>query len=205
MQAFRSYMHTLYECDDPMKSIEKEGSRLNHRKDSLPAQDVCDVTPCEDRALTVTGVGYPFAVVLRLRVLQIVCGISALVMGAVAFIEERGRLHLGLGMPAGVLTVAAAAMSIHTSRGFSGYTSPSCVPPLSLFRFLGPSVRVAVPLTLLWTSSVALHLVVFAFCLGSLFVSSQTTVIASVLMLISVLSLTAIALVLRIDCRYDPD
>lgn len=41
-------------------------------------------------------------------VLQVVCGISGVVMGAVAFIEERGRLHLGLSMPAGFLTVAAA-------------------------------------------------------------------------------------------------
>ncbi|KAG8256428.1 hypothetical protein J6590_068678 [Homalodisca vitripennis] len=126
-------------------------------------------------------------------------------MGAVAFIEERGRLHLGLGMPAGVLTVAAAAVSIHTSRGFSGYTSPTCAPPLSLFRFLGPTVRVAVPLTILWLCSVVLHLILFVFCLGSLFVSPQNTVMAGVLLLIAVLNLAAIALVLRIDCRYDPD
>lgn len=93
------------------------------------------------------------------------------------------------------------SLIIFISLGDLHFTSP----PLSLFRFLGPTVRVAVALTLLWTSSVVLHLVVFVFCLGSLFVSSQTTVIASVLMLIAVLSLAAIALVLRIDCRYDPD
>lgn len=96
-------------------------------------------------------------------------------------------------------------MSIHTSQGFSGYTSPSCASPLPLFRFLGPTVYVAIAFTLLWTSSVMLHLVVFVFCLGSLLVSSQTTVIASVLMLIAVMSLAAISLVLRIDYCYDPD
>jgi hypothetical protein len=34
-------------------------------------------------------------------VLQIVCGISAMVMGTVALIEERGQMNLGLGVPAG--------------------------------------------------------------------------------------------------------
>jgi hypothetical protein len=51
---------------------------------------------------------YPFALVLRLRVLQVVCGISALVMGTVAFIEERGKLNLALAVPAGCATVLAA-------------------------------------------------------------------------------------------------
>jgi hypothetical protein len=40
--------------------------------------------------------------------LQIVCGISAMVMGTVAFIEERGEFNLGLGIPAGGATVLAA-------------------------------------------------------------------------------------------------
>jgi hypothetical protein len=40
--------------------------------------------------------------------LQIVCGISAMVMGTVAFIEERGEFNLGLGIPAGAATVLAA-------------------------------------------------------------------------------------------------
>lgn len=41
-------------------------------------------------------------------ILQIVCGISSLVMGTVAFIEEHGEVNLGLGMPAGIFTVIAA-------------------------------------------------------------------------------------------------
>ncbi|PNF41452.1 hypothetical protein B7P43_G13391 [Cryptotermes secundus] len=102
-----------------------------------------------------TGV-YPFALVLRLRVLQVVCGISALVMGAVAFIEERGDLNLAFAVPAGCATVLAAAASIHTSRGFSGY-QPSTCRTSSALRFLGPSLRVAAPLAVLWAVACSLH------------------------------------------------
>ncbi|XP_077295838.1 uncharacterized protein LOC143918046 [Arctopsyche grandis] len=58
---------------------------------------------------------YPFALVLRLRVVQIVCGIAAVVMGSVAAIEERQHFNLSLGVPAGSITVLAAAWSIHRS------------------------------------------------------------------------------------------
>ncbi|KAL1124518.1 hypothetical protein AAG570_001144 [Ranatra chinensis] len=58
---------------------------------------------------------YPYSKVLRLRVLQIVCGISVLVMGAVACIEEKGNMtNLALGMPAGFVTVLAAGDKIDT-------------------------------------------------------------------------------------------
>jgi hypothetical protein len=40
--------------------------------------------------------------------LQIVCGICAIIMGSVAIIEERGKLNLSLGIAAGVATVLAA-------------------------------------------------------------------------------------------------
>lgn len=40
--------------------------------------------------------------------LQIVCGISAMVMGSVAFIEERQKFNMGLGIPAGGISVLAA-------------------------------------------------------------------------------------------------
>ncbi|KAF6204011.1 hypothetical protein GE061_002350 [Apolygus lucorum] len=73
-------------------------------------------------------------------------------MGTVAFIEEKGRVKMGLGMPAGIFTVVAAGVSIHTSRGFSGYKEPNCVPRL---RFLGPRPTVAFPLTFLWTAACA--------------------------------------------------
>ncbi|KAF0769346.1 Uncharacterized protein FWK35_00006939, partial [Aphis craccivora] len=52
---------------------------------------------------------YPFSQVLRIRVLQIVCGILAVVMGSVACIEEKGSFgNLGLGIPTGLSTVLAA-------------------------------------------------------------------------------------------------
>lgn len=44
------------------------------------------------------------------QLFQIVCGISALVMGSVAFIEEKGKLNLGLGIPAGGATILAAGI-----------------------------------------------------------------------------------------------
>lgn len=45
--------------------------------------------------------------------LQIVCGISAMVMGTVAFIEERGKFNLGVGIPAGAATVLAAGKKVY--------------------------------------------------------------------------------------------
>ncbi|XP_021918532.1 uncharacterized protein LOC110829272 isoform X2 [Zootermopsis nevadensis] len=111
----------------------------------------------DDFATNGSGVGvYPFALVLRLRVLQVVCGISALVMGTVALIEERGELNLAVAVPAGCATVLAAGASIHTSRGFSGYKPSTCGSSSSL-RFLGPSARVAVPLVILWAVACSLH------------------------------------------------
>lgn len=41
---------------------------------------------------------------------QIVCGITGLVMGMVAIIEEKGKMNLGLAIPAGMLTVIAAGV-----------------------------------------------------------------------------------------------
>lgn len=41
---------------------------------------------------------------------QIVCGITGLVMGMVAIIEEKGKMNLGIAIPAGVLTVVAAGV-----------------------------------------------------------------------------------------------
>ncbi|OWR52876.1 hypothetical protein KGM_205557 [Danaus plexippus plexippus] len=90
---------------------------LSHRKESAAPLT-------GERPGTIFGIvlSYPLAVVLRLRVLQIVCGISTMVMGSVAFIEERQKFNMGLGIPAGSFSVVAAAVSIHTSRGW-GVTS----------------------------------------------------------------------------------
>jgi hypothetical protein len=51
---------------------------------------------------------YPFVLVLRLRVLQVMCGMSALVVGTIAFIEERGDFNLAMAIPAGGATILAA-------------------------------------------------------------------------------------------------
>ncbi|CAH2211482.1 jg20948, partial [Pararge aegeria aegeria] len=40
--------------------------------------------------------------------IYIVCGIGGLVVGAVGWLEERQKLELGLGVPAGAVTVLAA-------------------------------------------------------------------------------------------------
>ncbi|CAH2267078.1 jg8342 [Pararge aegeria aegeria] len=86
---------------------------LSRRKESA-----APLTAERDGAIFRHPLSYPLALVLRLRVLQIVCGISTLVMGSVAFIEERQKFNMGLGIPAGSLSILAAAVSIHTSRGW---------------------------------------------------------------------------------------
>ncbi|VVC34467.1 Hypothetical protein CINCED_3A019609 [Cinara cedri] len=83
--------------------------RLNHRKDPVIILNEDNLLLADDKAIYSTSPKiYPFAVVLRLRVLQIVCGITGLVMGMVAIIEEKGKMNLGLAIPAGILTVVAA-------------------------------------------------------------------------------------------------
>lgn len=215
-----------------MEETENLQVRLNHRKESTVPLASESTTP--DSRLVDTSPGahvrgfktYPFALVLRLRVLQIVCGISAMVMGTVAFIEERGRFNLGLGIPAGAATVLAAAASIHTSRGFGGYRPSSCTPesPWFTLRFLGPSARIAGLLAALWGTACSLHAAVLFLAVRTLAVTSSeardpqsdhlttTTsashnlaVLAAVHITLSALTLVVVITVLRVDCRYDPD
>ncbi|XP_024084479.1 uncharacterized protein LOC112127581 isoform X2 [Cimex lectularius] len=176
-------------------------SRL--RKESAIPLDQCSL-PTPEIRITADEI-YPFALVLRLRVLQIVCGITSLIMGTVALIEVRGEINLGLGMPAGVVTVIAAGASIHTSRGFSGYKEPNCNSKL---RFLGPRLSVAVPMTFLWFVACMLQVVLSGACLRELAFfpsNTQMSVLASLLLALSLLTLTAVFVLLRIDCHYDPD
>lgn len=129
-----------------------------------------------------------------------------------------------------------AASSIHTSRGFSGYKSPSCDYPWLYFRFLGPTVRIALVLTALWSLVLSVHitllvyaieiLVKYALALGSggqeqasvigdtqsladtpasAPLSSNILVLALILGVLSVIILTTVVLILRIDMMYDPD
>uniref|UniRef100_A0A0A9Y389 Uncharacterized protein n=1 Tax=Lygus hesperus TaxID=30085 RepID=A0A0A9Y389_LYGHE len=154
---------------------------------------------------------YPFSRVLRLRVLQIVCGISILIMGAVGAIEERGNLtNLALGVPAGILTVLAAGASIHISRGFGGYRV-SRWSEGSVLRAIGPTPQTAAPLFLLWTAAITLH--------AALFVQSALTLrtppmegdndtkfqLAIVELVLSGMTLIAVMEVLRVDLKHDPD
>ncbi|CAH0729163.1 unnamed protein product, partial [Brenthis ino] len=93
---------------------------LSRRKESA-----APLTADKDGAIFRNALSYPLALILRLRVLQIVCGISTMVMGSVAFIEERQKFNMGLGIPAGSFSVLAAAVSIHTSRGWGGTSGAS--------------------------------------------------------------------------------
>ncbi|XP_076354783.1 uncharacterized protein LOC143249200 [Tachypleus tridentatus] len=58
----------------------------------------------------------PFAVLLRLRVTQIVAGIVTVLFGTVACLDPTTRPTLGFGIPAGALTVLAAALHMQASR-----------------------------------------------------------------------------------------
>ncbi|XP_024085202.1 uncharacterized protein LOC106667985 [Cimex lectularius] len=154
---------------------------------------------------------YPFSKVLRLRVLQIVCGISILVMGAVAAIEEKGKLtNLALGVPAGIMTVIAAGVSIHTSRGFGGYRVSKWSEG-SVLRAIGPTPHTAAPLFVLWTAACSLH--------AALFVQSVLTInnrslnrpnetkfqLAIVELILTSVTIGAVLEVLRVDLKHDPD
>ncbi|KAK5650204.1 hypothetical protein RI129_001233 [Pyrocoelia pectoralis] len=185
---------------------------LSRLKESVAPSEL-DKTP-----ETVLEEYYPFATVLRFRVLQIVCGISFLIVGTVAFIEERGELNLSLGIPAGGSTIIAAATSIHTTKGFGGYRASTCHPN-SPFRFLGPSIRVAVLIAVLWGSACSF---VTALVIQSIrtitgthvyevcdeFVqenATDITILAIVELSLSLITLLSVSLLVRIDCRYDPD
>ncbi|CAG0921091.1 unnamed protein product [Notodromas monacha] len=72
----------------------------------------------EDRAYEVF---YPYPLVMRLRVLQIVSGILSILMGMVAYLEEQGKLNLCASCPEGLVVIVAASFSVHFTRGFDGY------------------------------------------------------------------------------------
>ncbi|XP_075231256.1 uncharacterized protein LOC142330086 [Lycorma delicatula] len=169
-----------------------------------------DTTPVVAK-LTKTDSLYPFSQVLRLRVLQVVCGISLVIMGAVACIEDRAAVtKLGLGVPAGFATVLAAGASIHTSRGFGGYRASSCSPG-SLLRVFGPNIQVATVLTLFWSLACSLQVALFVQAVITIHISDKTRgketsfLVAIIQLILSSTVLIAVALILRIDCLHDPD
>ncbi|XP_026333551.1 uncharacterized protein LOC113240454 isoform X2 [Hyposmocoma kahamanoa] len=153
---------------------------------------------------------YPFAIALRVRVLQIVCGIGGLVVGAVGWLEERQKPALGLGVPAGAVTVLAAATSVYYSRGFGGWVSARSKSTIrwgAPWRALGPSPCAAVPLTILWTAAVTAHIVMFTFCmrfLTNIETSSTTCIgVAGAQLSVSITTLAAQVFMLQLDLRYD--
>jgi hypothetical protein len=97
------------------------------------------------------------------------------------------------------------AVSIHTSRGFSGYKQPSCSAALSRYRFLGPSISLAVALTVLWGVACLLQIGLLVAAIRSLTAEPQLAILSGVLLSLSLLTLSAVLTLLRIDCRYDPD
>ncbi|XP_014361002.2 uncharacterized protein LOC106712858 isoform X2 [Papilio machaon] len=161
-----------------------------------------------DEPLTAGIRVYPFAVALRVRVLQIVCGIGGLVVGAVGWLEEKQKPALGLGVPAGAITVVAA---IYFSRGFGGWntarsrTSRSWGGP---WRVLGPAPCAAVPLTALWTVAIAAHIAMLAICIRTLMnlgCNSTTCVgVAVAQLVVSISTLAATVYMLQLDLRFDP-
>lgn len=60
--------------------------------------------------------GYPYALMLRLRVVQIVCGILTALVGSAACIEKQSRSTLSVGLLCGFLTLIAAVVSISLFR-----------------------------------------------------------------------------------------
>ncbi|XP_026485526.1 uncharacterized protein LOC113393048 [Vanessa tameamea] len=153
---------------------------------------------------------YPFAIALRVRVLQIVCGIGGLVVGAVGWLEERQKPELGLGVPAGAVTVLAAATSVYYSRGFGGWVSAKSRTTRNWgtpWRALGPSPCAAIPLTLLWTVAITAHVAMLAFCIRSLMnfgCSSRTCIgVAAAQLAVSITTLAAAVFLFQLDLRFD--
>lgn len=110
-----------------------------------------------------------------------------------------------------------AAGSLHTTKGFGGYKPSTCLPGSS-FRFLGPSVRIAVPLTILWGAACSFltALVIQTTrtlttlpnidIYDSLYTAQKDlTILALVELGLSIITLSAVVFLLRIDCKYDPD
>ncbi|KAL0275476.1 UNVERIFIED_CONTAM: hypothetical protein PYX00_003312 [Menopon gallinae] len=152
---------------------------------------------------------YPFAFVLRMRVTQIVCGIATLLMGSVALIEEKSHFNMGMGIPAGISTVLAAANSIYCSRGFDGYQPPSCkTQPWTKLRFLGPTVRIAGIHIVLWGLATGLLITVSINAIRILLTgqtSSTISVLAAIECILAIAIVTALLAVVWIDLRYNPD
>ncbi|GBP87473.1 hypothetical protein EVAR_59202_1 [Eumeta japonica] len=96
--------------------------------------------------------------------------------------------------------------SHRVSRGFGGWRSPSASWGAP-WRVLGPSLRTAVPLSLLWTAAVAAHTAMVAFCIRSLLnlgCGSPTCVgVAGAQLAVSATTLASAGYMVRLDLVYD--
>lgn len=105
-----------------------------------------------------------------------------------------------------------SAASIHTTRGFGGYRPSTCMPGSS-FRFLGPSVKIAVPLTILWGTACSFLAALIFKSMETLYHLSHEAQDTSCDLFILALAEFSLALItigivlvhLTIDCKYDPD
>lgn len=112
-----------------------------------------------------------------------------------------------------------SAASIHTTKGFGGYRTSTCMPN-SHFRFLGPSVKIAIPLTILWATACSFLAILILqstkvlscyqhnVCINEIDPyedESDLFILASLELLLAVITFLAVFLLLRIDCKYDPD
>ncbi|XP_028171498.1 uncharacterized protein LOC135074112 [Ostrinia nubilalis] len=186
-----------FNCEDDMEELNV--AALSRRKESA-----APLTGERETTIFHHVFSYPLALVLRLRVLQIVCGISAMVMGSVAFIEERQKFNMGLGIPAGGISVVAAAVSIHTSRGWSAVASGA-----------GAGAGVA---SVLWAAAACLLLALVVQCCRTILdppglnysdgptiddsrpASRDLVVIACVQIALAAATLLSAAVCARIDC-----
>uniref|UniRef100_A0A1B6CZW5 Uncharacterized protein n=1 Tax=Clastoptera arizonana TaxID=38151 RepID=A0A1B6CZW5_9HEMI len=139
---------------------------------------------------------------------MIVCGTCIIVLGMVACIDDKYSFFgLGLGVPAGLVTVLASGCCIYRSRGFGGYNPSSCKD--SCFRFLGANYQIACPLVILWCMASTLHVWVLIKALAVILRRNKNTdtmfILAVIESILSVLTLSAVIWTVRIDIYYDPD
>lgn len=128
---------------------------------SLPNPDPCMVVRPHLRHMSDAGIsgsafapypGYPYALMLRLRVLQVVCGILTTLIGSTACIEEKSRFTLSIGLVCGFLTLLAAVVSI------SLFKKEFCrsLPPSSwIIPERSETLREDLIVAILWLASVA--------------------------------------------------
>ncbi|RZC38345.1 hypothetical protein BDFB_012681 [Asbolus verrucosus] len=112
-----------------------------------------------------------------------------------------------------------SAASIHTTKGFGGYRTSTCMPGSNL-RFLGPSVKIAIPLTILWATACSFLAILMLqstkvlscyqdhVCINEVDPfedENDLLILASVELLLAIVTFLAVFMLLRIDCKYDPD